>query len=63
MFGACVMKGEDVLKEAGFGGERSRWKNVGVTVCFIMFYRFISYVILRYKCSQRGINSGNSVIA
>ncbi|GAU25365.1 hypothetical protein TSUD_70180 [Trifolium subterraneum] len=61
MFGACVMKGEDVLKEAGYG-EGSRWKNVGVTVCFIMFYRFISYVILRYKCSQRGVNSGNSVI-
>ncbi|AET04760.1 putative pleiotropic drug resistance protein PDR/CDR [Medicago truncatula] len=53
MFGACVMKGEDVLKEEGYGGEGSRWKNVGVTVCFIMVYRFISYVILRYKCSER----------
>ncbi|XP_004503928.1 ABC transporter G family member 5-like [Cicer arietinum] len=54
MFGVCVMKGEDVLKEEGYGGESSRWKNVGVTVCFIIVYRFISYVILRYRCSQRG---------
>lgn len=52
MFGACVMKGEDVLKEEGYGGESSRWKNVGVMVCFIFVYRFISYVILRYRCSQ-----------
>ncbi|XP_027341022.1 ABC transporter G family member 5 [Abrus precatorius] len=50
LFGACVKSGEDVLKEEGFGGESSRWKNVGVTVCFILLYRFISYVILRYRC-------------
>ncbi|CAI8619148.1 unnamed protein product [Vicia faba] len=55
MFGTCVMKGEDVLKEEGYGGEGSRWKNVGVTVGFIMVYRFISYVILRYKCSERRV--------
>jgi ABC-type multidrug transport system ATPase subunit len=52
MFGACVMRGEDVLKEEGYGGESSRWKNVGVMVCFIFVYRFISYVILRYRCTQ-----------
>ncbi|XP_057421696.1 ABC transporter G family member 5 [Lotus japonicus] len=57
MFGECVMTGEDVLKKEGYGGESSRWKNVGVTVCFIFFYRFISYIILRYKCSQRGLSS------
>ncbi|XP_061346810.1 ABC transporter G family member 5-like [Gastrolobium bilobum] len=57
MFGACMKSGEDVLKEEGYGGESSRWKNVGVTVCFIMVYRFISYVILRYRCSQRGFSS------
>ncbi|KAJ1405042.1 P-loop containing nucleoside triphosphate hydrolase [Sesbania bispinosa] len=57
MFGGCVMRGEDVLKEEGYGGENSRWKNVGVTVCFILVYRFISYVILRYRCSQRGFSS------
>ncbi|XP_058786511.1 ABC transporter G family member 5-like [Vicia villosa] len=55
MFGACVMKGEDILKEEGYGGESSRWKNVGVMVSFIFAYRFISYVILRYRCSQRVI--------
>ncbi|TKY60440.1 ABC transporter G family member 5 [Spatholobus suberectus] len=54
MFGACIKSGEDVLKEEGYGGESNRWKNVGVTVCFILVYRFISYVILRYRCSQRG---------
>lgn len=52
MFGACVMKGEDILKEEGYGGESNRWKNVGVMVSFIFAYRFISYVILRYRCSQ-----------
>ncbi|KAI5404988.1 ATP-binding cassette sub- G member 5 [Lathyrus oleraceus] len=55
MFGACVMKGEDILKEEGYGGESSRWKNVGVMVSFIFVYRFISYVILRYRSSQRVI--------
>ncbi|OIV96999.1 hypothetical protein TanjilG_25824 [Lupinus angustifolius] len=53
MFGACVVSGEDMLKEEGYGGESSRWKNVGAMVCFILIYRFISYVILRYRCSQR----------
>ncbi|WVZ23644.1 hypothetical protein V8G54_002188 [Vigna mungo] len=53
MFGACLKSGEDVLEEEGYGGESNRWKNVGVTVCFILVYRFISYVILRYRCSQR----------
>ena len=52
LFGTCVVRGADVLKEAKLGGETSRWKNVGVMVCFILVYRFISYVILRYRCSQ-----------
>jgi len=52
LFGACVVRGEDVLKEAKLGGETSRWKNVGVMVCFILVSRFISFVILRYRCSQ-----------
>jgi len=53
MLGACLKSGEDVLEEEGYGGESNRWKNVGVTVCFILVYRFISYAILRYRCSQR----------
>ncbi|KAK7410899.1 hypothetical protein VNO78_02104 [Psophocarpus tetragonolobus] len=52
LFGACVVRGEDLLKKAELGGENSRWKNVGVMVCFILVYRFISYAFLRYKCSQ-----------
>ncbi|KAB1210548.1 ABC transporter G family member 5 [Morella rubra] len=54
MFGTCVVTGEDVLREEGYG-EESRWRNVGVMVCFILVYRFISYVILRCRCSQKGL--------
>ncbi|XP_059625102.1 ABC transporter G family member 5 [Cornus florida] len=53
-FGTCVMGGEDVLREEGYG-EESRWRNVVIMVCFIAVYRFISYVILRCRCSQRGL--------
>ncbi|RYQ85020.1 hypothetical protein Ahy_B10g104503 isoform A [Arachis hypogaea] len=52
MFGACLVKGEDVLKEKGYGGENSRWKNLGMILCFILIYRLISYVFLRYRCSK-----------
>ncbi|GAB4848252.1 ATP-binding cassette sub- G member 5 [Ancistrocladus abbreviatus] len=51
LFGICVMSGKDVLKEEGLG-EESRWRNVLITVCFVAVYRFISYVILRFRCSQ-----------
>ncbi|KAI3984064.1 hypothetical protein MKX01_035191 [Papaver californicum] len=53
LFGACIVTGEDVLKEAGFG-EGSRWRNVVIMICFILFYRFMSYIILRCRCSQKG---------
>ncbi|MED6110408.1 ATP-binding cassette sub- G member 5 [Stylosanthes scabra] len=52
MFGACLVRGEDVLKEKGYGGENSRWKNLGMIVCFILIYRLFSYVFLRYRCSK-----------
>lgn len=55
MFGTCVITGEDVLREEGYGGEGSRWRNYVIMVCFILVYRFISYVILRYKCSDSGV--------
>ncbi|XP_058186952.1 ABC transporter G family member 5 [Rhododendron vialii] len=54
MFGACAVSGEDMLREEGYG-EESRWRNVVIMVCFILVYRFISYVILRCRCSQRGL--------
>ncbi|KAE7998357.1 hypothetical protein FH972_002910 [Carpinus fangiana] len=54
MFGTCEVSGEDVLREEGYG-EDDRWRNVVVMVCFILVYRFISYVILRCRCSQRGL--------
>lgn len=52
MFGMCLASGEQVLKQEGYGGEESRRKNLLIMVCFILLYRFISYVILRIKCSQ-----------
>ncbi|KAK4353506.1 hypothetical protein RND71_029024 [Anisodus tanguticus] len=54
MFGMCLASGEQVLKEEGYGGEESRRKNLLIMVCFILLYRFISYVILRIRCSQGG---------
>ncbi|CAI9099520.1 OLC1v1036358C1 [Oldenlandia corymbosa var. corymbosa] len=54
MLGTCVVTGEDVVKEVG-DGQESRWRNVVIMVCFILVYRFTSYVILRCKCSQRGL--------
>ncbi|KAK1311236.1 ABC transporter G family member 5 [Acorus calamus] len=54
--GVCVMNGVDLLKEEGLG-EKDRWRNVVFMVCFIVFYRFCSYVILRCRCSQRGLRS------
>ncbi|KAF5751787.1 ABC-2 type transporter family protein [Tripterygium wilfordii] len=55
MFGTCTVSGEDVLKEEGYG-EESRWRNVAIMVGFILVYRFISYVILRCRCSQRSFS-------
>lgn len=56
LFGKCMVTGEDVLREEGYG-EESRWRNVMVMVCFILVYRFISYVILRCRCTQRGLKA------
>ncbi|XP_073147213.1 ABC transporter G family member 5 [Henckelia pumila] len=56
MFGACMITGEDVLKEEGYGNEQiSRWRNYVIMVGFILVYRFVSYFILRCKCSGNGI--------
>ncbi|KAK4741327.1 hypothetical protein SAY87_024915 [Trapa incisa] len=51
MFGTCMVTGEDILREEGYG-EESRWGNVLIMVCYILVYRFIAYVILRIRCSQ-----------
>ncbi|KZV19057.1 ABC transporter G family member 5 [Dorcoceras hygrometricum] len=55
MFGACLITGEDLLKEEGYGNEHSRWRNYVIMVGFILVYRFVSYFILRCKCSGTGI--------
>ncbi|KAG6398515.1 hypothetical protein SASPL_139978 [Salvia splendens] len=52
MLDTCVVRGEDVLREEGYGDEGSRWKNYVIMLCFILVYRFVAYLILRYKCSS-----------
>lgn len=59
MFGACVVTGEDVLREEGYR-EESKWRNVVIMVGFILLYRFISYLILRCRCSQTSLKTGGS---
>ncbi|KAL3844760.1 hypothetical protein ACJIZ3_002163 [Penstemon smallii] len=54
-FGVCIVRGEDVLREEGFGDEEGGWKNYVIMICIILVYRFISYVILRCRCSELGI--------
>lgn len=54
MFGRCEVSSEDVLREEGYG-EESRWRNVVIMVCLILLYRFISYIILRCRCSSRDL--------
>ncbi|KAI3683177.1 hypothetical protein L1987_83677 [Smallanthus sonchifolius] len=55
LFGKCLVNGEDVLREQGGYVEEGKWKNIVIMVCFILVYRFISYVILRVRCSQKGL--------
>ncbi|KAK1413444.1 hypothetical protein QVD17_35217 [Tagetes erecta] len=55
LFGKCLVSGEDVLRETGGYVEEGKWKNIVIMVCFILVYRFISYVILRVRCSQKGL--------
>ncbi|XP_042495439.1 ABC transporter G family member 5-like [Macadamia integrifolia] len=54
MFGECVVSAEHVMREEGYR-KQSRWMNVLIMVCFILVYRFISYVVLRYSCSRRSL--------
>lgn len=61
MFGKCMVSGKDLLREQGYEGE-SIWKNVIIMVCFILVYRFVSYVILRCRCSQRGLRETSCMI-
>ncbi|KAL4375988.1 hypothetical protein GQ457_02G017740 [Hibiscus cannabinus] len=59
MFGSCLVTGEAVLREEGYG-EESRWRNVLIMVAFILVYRFVSYVILRCRCSHRSLGPSYS---
>ncbi|CAN8257985.1 unnamed protein product [Cochlearia groenlandica] len=55
-FGKCLMTEEGLLKEERYG-EENRWRNVVIMLCFVLLYRFISYVILRCRCSQRSFKT------
>ncbi|KAJ6775153.1 ABC TRANSPORTER G FAMILY MEMBER 5 [Salix purpurea] len=55
MFGKCMVSAHDLLREEGYR-EDDKWRNVVIMVCFILLYRFISYVILRFRCCP-GISS------
>ncbi|KAJ0241802.1 ABC transporter G family member 5 [Hirschfeldia incana] len=54
--GKCLMTEEGLLKEERYG-EENRWRNVVIMLCFVLLYRFISYVILRCRCSQRSFKT------
>ncbi|CAN0914235.1 ABC transporter G family member 5 [Linum grandiflorum] len=58
VLGACAVTGEAVLKEEGYGGEEGRWRNVAIMVGFIVFYRFMGYLILRVRCSSSSSSAG-----
>ncbi|XP_022751987.1 ABC transporter G family member 5-like [Durio zibethinus] len=59
MFGSCLVTEEAILREEGYG-EESRWRNVVIMVCFVLLYRFVSYVILRCRCSQGSLRAALS---
>ena len=45
----CLLNGKQVLQRVGLDVE-SRRRNVTIMICFIMLYRFLSYVVLRCRC-------------
>ncbi|CAA7013297.1 unnamed protein product [Microthlaspi erraticum] len=55
-FGKCLMTEEGLLKEERYG-EANKWRNVVIMLSFVLLYRFISYVILRCRCSQRSFKT------
>ncbi|CAM0952659.1 unnamed protein product [Alopecurus aequalis] len=50
LMGVCVATGDEVLRREGIG-EECRWRNVGVMVGFVVFYRVLGYVVLRVRCA------------
>jgi ABC-type multidrug transport system ATPase subunit len=47
--GVCVATGDEVLRREGIG-EECRWRNAGVMVGFVVFYRVLGYAVLRVRC-------------
>jgi hypothetical protein len=48
--GVCVATGDEVLRREGIG-EECRWRNVGVMLGFVVFYRVLGYAVLRVRCA------------
>lgn len=51
MFGFCLLDGDGFLQQRGLH-KRDLWINVGVMVFFVVIYRILCYLILRYRCSH-----------
>lgn len=52
MLDNCILDVDGVMAEQGLK-ESNRWMNLLVMVAFIFAYRFLSFVILRFRCSHR----------
>ena len=52
VLGKCMLDVDGVMAEQGLK-ESNRWMNLMIMVAFIFAYRFLSFVILRFRCSHR----------
>lgn len=51
LFGICLLDGNAFLQQRGLQ-KKELWKNVAVMVFFVVMYRVLCYMILRYRCSH-----------
>lgn len=52
VLGKCMLDVDGVMAEQGLKAS-NRWMNLLVMLAFIFAYRFLSFVILRFRCSHR----------
>ncbi|XP_040990868.1 ABC transporter G family member 23 [Juglans microcarpa x Juglans regia] len=50
----CLLTGIDVLKSRGLDKD-TRWMNVGIMLCFFLFYRLLCWIILSRRVSNTTI--------
>lgn len=51
LFGICLLDGNAFLQQRGLQ-KKELWENVAVMVFFVVMYRVLCYMILRYRCSH-----------